>query len=88
MGEKFPVVKDAAERVIMTFVLTVLALATADGVDWTDWGSLSNWQTWAVAGITAAFTLVKAIVAAQIGKVNGHATSASLAPSVKLQPER
>lgn len=78
---RFPIGRDIVERVLATFVLTVLGLATADGIDWTDWGSLDNWQTWGVAGIVAVFTLVKGLIATKIG-----GRSASLDPAVKLQP--
>ncbi len=86
MREKYPVVADAVERILATFVVTVLGLATADGVDITAATNVDNWKTWLTAGIVAAFTLVKTIIAAQVSKRAGKATSASLAPSVQLQP--
>jgi methyl coenzyme M reductase beta subunit len=80
--DKFPVVKDILERTVATFVVTVLGLATADGVDLQNALDLSNWKTWATAGVIAAFTLVKGIIAS---RVNGP--GASLAPGVELQRE-
>jgi hypothetical protein len=81
---RFPVGRDIAERVLATFVMTVLGLATADGINWTDWGSLDNWQTWGVGGLTAGFSLLKGLIASRISKRQGR--SASLDPGVKLQP--
>lgn len=78
---RFPIGRDILERVLATFGLTVLALATADGVDWTDWGSVDNWKTWGVAGIAAAFSLIKGLIATRVG-----GRSASLDPAVKLAP--
>ncbi len=86
MKTRYPVVTDALERVLATFVAALLGLATADGLDWTDWGSLDNWKAWAAAALTSAFTLVKTLIAMQVAKRNGQATSASLAPQVQLQP--
>lgn len=83
---RFPVGRDVAERVLSTFVLTVLTLASADGLDWTDWTDMGNWRAWAVAGLAAAFSLTKGLLASQVGKMRGRATSASLDPVVKLQP--
>lgn len=80
-GYKLPIGKDVFERVAATFVVTVLGLATADGLDWADWTDLTNWKTWATAGLTAAFSLVKSLIALRIG-----GRSASLAPSVELKP--
>jgi hypothetical protein len=87
MREKYPVVTDAVERIVATFVVTVLGLATADGVDLQNALSIDNWKTWITAGVVAAFTLLKTIIAAQVSKRGGKATSASLAPSVQLKPE-
>jgi hypothetical protein len=84
---KYPVARDIAERVLVTFVVTLLGLATADGVNWTEWGSWNHWQTWAVSALTAAFSLLKGLIATRIGKVGRNATSASLDPAVKLAPE-
>lgn len=80
---KLPVGADIVERVLATFVVTALGLATADGVGWAEWTDLSNWKTWATAGVAAAFTLVKSLVALKVGR-----RSASLAPSVGLEPVR
>jgi hypothetical protein len=87
MGPKFPVVKDAVERIVATFVVTVLGLATAPAIGVESVLKLDNWKAWALAGVVAAFALAKTVVASWIGRVNGRATSASLAPGVKLQPE-
>lgn len=86
MGGKFPVVTDALERVVMTFVVTVLGGVTADGVGIDEALDLGHWKVWALAGVVAAFTLLKTLIAAQIAKRGGQAVSASLAPSVALQP--
>jgi uncharacterized protein (DUF983 family) len=80
---KRPVAVDVAERVAATFVVTVLGLASADGLQWTDWTNMKNWQTWATAGLVSAFTLVKSLIALKVG-----GKSASLAPSVELEPVR
>lgn len=78
---KFPVGRDIFERVAATFVVSVLGLATADGVDLQSVLSVDNWKTWLTAGVIAAFTLVKALIATAIsGK------GASLAPGVALEP--
>ena len=86
MNGHVPVVTDAFERILATFVVTVLGAATADGVGLVDALSLDNWKAWGLAGIVAAFTLAKTIVAAFVNRRNGQATSASLAPSVVLEP--
>lgn len=83
---KFPVARDIVERVLSTFVLTLLTLATADGINWADWADLRNWQSWGVAALAAAFSLFKGLLASQIGKRGGAATSASLDPGVQLAP--
>ena len=87
MRPSFPVVKDAIERIVATFIVTVLGLATAPAVGVEGVLKLDNWKAWGLAGVIAAFTLLKTVVAAWIGRVNGRATSASLAPGVKLQPD-
>lgn len=87
MSPKFPVIKDAVERIVATFVVTVLGLATAPAIGVEGVLKLDNWKAWGLAGVVAAFTLLKTVVASWLGRVNGKATSASLAPSVKLQPE-
>jgi hypothetical protein len=79
---RYPVARDIAERVLATFIMTLLALATADGVGWDDWADWGHWQTWAVSAIAACLSLLKGLVAARIGKN----PSASLDPAVKLQP--
>jgi hypothetical protein len=78
---KFPIGRDVFERVLWTFIAAALAPAVADGIGWIDWGNLTNWKSWLAAGATAAFTLVKALVATKIG-----GKSASLDPAVKLAP--
>ena len=83
LSERYPVARDIAERVAATFLVTLIAMATADGVDLTAWGDLANWKTWAVAAIAAAFSLLKSIIASRIGRN----PSASLDPAVKLQPD-
>lgn len=80
---RFPIARDIFERVAATFVVTVLGLVTADGVDLQSVLSFDNWKTWATAGIVAAFTLLKALIAT---RVNKGAPSASLDPGVQLQP--
>ncbi len=80
MGER-PVLTDVFERVLSTFVITVLTAATADGLNWTDLLKVDNWQTWAFAGVAAVFTLLKGMWASRVGR-----KSASLAPSVGLEP--
>lgn len=86
MGAKFPIARDIFERVAATFVVTVLGLATADGVDLQNALSLDNWKTWGVAGLVAGFTLLKSVIATRIGKRGGQAVSASLDPAVRLDP--
>jgi hypothetical protein len=86
MGSKFPVARDVFERVVMTFLAAVAASIVSDAANWTDVLSLSNWKAWGFAGLAAAFTLVKSLLATQVGKMNGKAASASLDPEVKLQP--
>ena len=82
MAPRFPLVRDAFERVVFTFVAAVLGLATADGVDLTQATSLGSWKAWGAAGLIAAFTLLKTIIAARIGS----GTSASVDPAVQLRP--
>lgn len=84
--ERFPVGRDAIERIGSTFVQALLALATADGIGWIDWANLSNWKAWGAAALAAAFSTVKVVIATQIAKRRGSATSASLDPAVQLQP--
>lgn len=79
---KLPIGKDIFERVAATFVVTVLGLASADGLDWTQWTSLDNWQTWGAAGLAAVFSLIKGLIATKVG-----GRSASLAPGVELAPQ-
>lgn len=81
-----PVLTDAFERVASTFVVTVLTLATTNGLNIQDYLVLDNWKAWGFAGVAAALTVVKTIVAAFIARRNGQAASASLAPSVVLEP--
>lgn len=78
---KLPVGADVVERVLATFFVTVFGLATADGIGWTEWADLGNWKTWATAGLAAAFSLVKSLIALRVGR-----KSASLAPQVGLAP--
>lgn len=86
MGAKFPIARDIFERVAATFFATVLGLATADGVDLQNALSLDNWKTWAVAGLVAAFTFLKSVIATRVGKRDGQAVSASLDPAIRLDP--
>lgn len=86
MGAKFPIARDIFERVAATFVATVLGLATADGVDLQNVLSIDSWKTWGVAGVVAAFSLLKGLIATQIAKRGGQAASASLDPAVRLDP--
>lgn len=83
---RFPVLRDAVERVLATFVVSLLGLATADGVGWVDWANVSNWRVWGISGLVAAFTVLKTAIATRIAKRNGQATSASFDPAVQLQP--
>jgi hypothetical protein len=78
---KFPVLADAVERIGMTFILTIGAAATADGVNLADWGSTSFWEKVGFAGLLAAFTAVKVAVGNAVGKKGG-----SVAPQVGLEP--
>lgn len=87
MAARFPIARDIFERVASTFVVALLGMATADGVGWVDWFGLASWKAWAGAALIAAFTLLKTLVATQIAKRNGQATSASLDPGVRLQPD-
>lgn len=84
--DRFPVVRDIAERCLATFVMTLLALATADGVQWTDWTNLSNWRTWAISAVAAVFSLIKGLVASRVVGGRGGGRSASLDPAVQLAP--
>lgn len=86
MGSRLPIARDILERVLATFVASLLGLATADGVDLTDALSPASWKGWAAAALIAAFTLLKTMVAAQVAKRNGSASSASLDPAVRLEP--
>jgi methyl coenzyme M reductase beta subunit len=78
---RFPIARDVMERTLATFVVTVLGLATADGVDLQNVLDVDNWRTWVTAGIVAAFTLVKSAIAVKVG-----GRSASLDPAVSLAP--
>src|SRR5690242_13640807 len=82
LSERYPVIRDVVERVLATFVMTMLALATADGVDWTEWTDWGHWKTWAISALAAAFSLLKSLIATRVGRN----PSASLDPAVKLQP--
>lgn len=84
--ERFPILTDIFERVSATFGVVLLTFLTSDTLNWQDVLQLDNWKGWATAALAAAFTTLKAAVATQIAKRRGRATSASLAPSVKLQP--
>jgi hypothetical protein len=82
MASKFPVAKDIAERVIATFVVSVLGLATSDAVGWQDVLKLDNWKLWSAAGLVTAFSLLKNLITSKIG-----GKGASAVPSVTLAPE-
>jgi r1t holin len=83
---KFPVVRDIIERVVNTAWQTVLAVLTADGVNLVDLRDLTFWQGAGLAGLGAAWALLKSLVATRIAKRNGRANSASLDPAVQLAP--
>jgi methyl coenzyme M reductase beta subunit len=78
---RFPVLRDVVERAVSTGVQTALAVLTADGVNLLDLRDLTLWQGAGLAGLGAAWALVKAVVAVKIGK-----KGASLDPKVGLQP--
>lgn len=50
--------KDAAERVLSTFVAVLVGLIAADGFEWS---SLGEWSFWAPVLITTAITVAKAL---------------------------
>lgn len=81
LANRYPVARDIAERVVATFVVTMLGLATADGIDWQDWGDWGHWQAWATSALAAAFSLLKGVIAVRVGR-----PSASLDPAVALAP--
>lgn len=68
--------KDIAERVTATFVVSAGGVAVAAGP--ADMFHASFWQTMGVAGIAAAGSLIKGMVARALGDKN----SASTAPTV------
>lgn len=68
--------KDLAERVTATFVVSAGGVLVAAGP--ADMFHASFWQSVGVAGIAAAFSLVKGIAA----RARGYANSASLAKDV------
>lgn len=68
--------RDIAERVLATFVVSAAGVAVAAGP--ADMFHASFWQTVGAAGIAAAGSLVKGIVARAVGPKN----SASLADGV------
>ena len=84
--KRFPIFADIFERVVATFGVVLATFLTSDALNWQDVLQLDNWKGWATAALAAAFTTLKAAVATQISKRQGQATSASLAPSVQLQP--
>jgi hypothetical protein len=65
--------RDAAERIVMTFVAAFLA--ALGPLDWANITDLSVWQAAGAAGLVAAVTAVKTIVAAA---VSGTLSPASL----------
>lgn len=67
---------DLAERVVWTFLGAFIAVATAAGP--ADMFTVSFWQAAGTAGVAAAVTLVKGVVARFVGAKN----SASTAPGV------
>ncbi len=83
---RFPVVRDALERIWNTAWQTAAAVLTADGVNLIDLRDLGLWQAAGLAGLGAGWALIKTLVAAQVAKRNGEAVSASLDPQVRLQP--
>lgn len=60
--------KDLAERVVATFVVTAAGVAVAAGPG--DMFSASFWETVAAAGIAAAGSLLKGMVARAFGSKN------------------
>lgn len=60
--------KDLAERVVATFVVTAAGVAVAAGPG--DMFSASFWETVAAAGIAAAGSLLKGMVARAFGTKN------------------
>lgn len=60
--------KDLAERVVATFVATAAGVAVAAGPG--DMFSASFWETVAAAGIAAAGSLLKGMVARAFGSKN------------------
>ncbi|WP_255955275.1 hypothetical protein [Streptomyces odontomachi] len=67
---------DLAERVVATFVVSAAGVAIAAGP--ADMFHASFWQTVGAAGIAAAGSLVKGLIAKALGDRN----SASVAPGV------
>jgi hypothetical protein len=86
MGAKFPIARDIFERVANTAWQTAAAVITADGVNLIDLRDVTFWQGAGIAGIGAGWALFKTLVATQLAKRNGKASSASLDPAVQLEP--
>ena len=84
--QKFPIVTDIVERVASTFGAGVVAAWVSSGLDWQHSFTADSVRTYVGAGVLAAFTLLKGMAATFISRRNGQATSASLAPSVQLEP--
>lgn len=69
-------VKDTAERVSVTFLEAVLGVFTLDAITGAVTGFNVSWQhTVGIAGLTAGYSFVKALIA----KLKGDPESASLA---------
>lgn len=84
--QKFPVVTDIVERVGSTFIGAVLTAWVSSGLDWQHAFTPGSVRTYVGAGALAVFSLIKGMAATFVNRRNGQATSASLAPSVQLEP--
>lgn len=84
---RFPVIRDAFERIYSTFGVALLAILSSDLINLQDVLKLDNWKGWGLAALTASFTALKTMIAAQVAKRRGQATSASFDPAVQLKPK-
>ncbi len=84
--DKLPVARDIFERMVGTAAAAIAAQILSDAANWQDVLKVDNWKGWAFVGAASAFTFLKGLLATQVAKRNGRASSASLDPAVQLQP--
>jgi hypothetical protein len=58
--------KDAAERVVWTFIQGASAILTVDQLGWIDLGDQSIWKAAAAGGVGAVFSLIKSVAAERL----------------------